>query len=169
MNKILFFLLFINSVVNSQNQWESITNYDLKFNMPIGYKFNETSKAKTYTYIDDNRIIGVYIFKKDITNEMKDVKLESNHSLLQYYNSVIEGYANQSGYEILTSETYNIEGNLVGKNLLKITYPNGNENLSETHIVFINGLNFFAYYHYTKNAEKEIIEDKDSFFDSFYL
>lgn len=163
-NIVILFFVLLSFHSFSQNDWKYINDYELKFKLPIGHNFNETQNAKAYSYQDDAKIMSLSIFKNDAVKNLK----ESNEAeLKRYYKGIIDGYVGKSGNEIISSESYEIEGSLIGKNILKVVYKDGIQNLLETHILYKNGLNYFATFQYDSNTNENIINDKDVFFNSF--
>ncbi|WP_299213511.1 hypothetical protein [uncultured Dokdonia sp.] len=164
MRKILYLIILTCSITYSQDKWELINNHDLKFKLPIDYSSKNTPNAKVYSYEDDNKIMTLSIFKNEA---IKNLKESNENELKRYYKGIIDGYVGKSGSEILSSETYNFENTLAEKNVLKVSYQDGTYNLLEIHILYKNGLNYFATFQYDSNANQKIINDKDVFFNSF--
>ena len=156
---ILSFLLFLSFQSFSQNDWELINNYDLKFKLPIGYSFNEVQNVKIYSYTDDNKIISISIFKTDESlNEMIE-----EDKLKKYYQGFINGYADNAGNKIILSSNYKIDNILVSKNLLEVNYPDGINNLLEAHILLINGFNYFLTFQTEEQPLQIALDDKKVF------
>ena len=167
MNKAILHLSFLFCFISfSQDNWVSIDRHDLKFKLPNGYDFSETAKAKIYSFQDDEKIISLSIFKNDA---VKNLKTDNLDGLKRYYKGVIDGYLDKSGSKLISSETYKVQNNLAAKNLLKVVYQDGTLNLLETHVIYIDGLTYFATFQSVENPNQQIIDAKNSFFDSFII
>ena len=167
MNKAILYLSFLFCFISfSQDNWVSIDCHDLQFKLPNGYNFNETTKAKIYSFQDDEKIISLSIFKNDA---VKNLKTDDLDGLKKYYKGVIDGYLDKSGSKLVSSEAYKIQNNLAAKNLLKVVYQDGTPNLLDTHVIYIDGLTYFATFQLGTNPDQQTIEAKDFFFDSFTI
>lgn len=167
MKKTIFSLFFLTYFsVFSQDGWQSIDNHDVKFKFPIGYDFKETSNTKTYSFQDDEKIMSLSIFKNDA---VKNLKTDDIDALKRYYEGLVDGYANKSGNKVFSRKIYKIQNHLAAKSLLKIVYPDGEQNSLEIHAIFINGLTYFASFQSEESPNQQTIDAKNIFFGSFDL
>ncbi len=160
--KNIFFLLFLISAISfsQDDNWVDITDHDLKFKIPENYDLKEIQGVKTYVYQGTDKIISLLIIK-----ENKDIE---NHELKKYYKGFIEGVTQKTN-EVISYDTYKIQGHLVAKNIQKTTYSNGNQNFVELHVVHLNGHSYLGRVEYPTNPLDKVIQDKNLFFESFYF
>ena len=158
--KLLLLMFLITSLVQAQQEtkWVDITDHDLKFKLPEGYKLKNVQGIKTYVYQSSNKIISILILKED----------KAINNLDSYYQGLIKGFTPKAN-ETIANETYKIQDYLVAKNIQKVTYEYNVQNYIESHIIYLKGNTYLARFEYPTNPLDKIVEDKDILFSSLKL
>ena len=155
--KIIYLILLISASGYSQDKLVFISDYDLKFKIPLNYESREIPNAKMYTYENSEITISLAILKEE-----REVIGDAN--LKRFYLGFIDGFTKEDN-EIISYDTYKLDDYLVAKSIQK----NKDKNFVEAHIVHINGNSYVGVVRYSTSASKEILKLKDSFLNSLRI
>ncbi len=153
--KFIYLILLVSIYGHSQDDWEVISEYDLKFKIPLKYELREIPNAKMYIYEDSEISISLAILK-----EKREVIGDAN--LKRFYVGFVDGFIKEDN-EIISYDTYRLDDYLVAKSIQK----NKDEKFVEAHIVHINGNSYVGVLRYS--TSKEILKLKDSFLKSLRI